>query len=184
MDILQQPIKGERPKAAWGAAVVDAINSRRLTGGGGVLVSEDVNGSTISRKKPWPQVRKLAPFPNGDRWAFGIDVGTDADEDLAATIYNIIVRTGQTTATKDELQIKLGSDTFTGTLYLLIDWADYPIDGEDTPFSLTLTAPTLTATQELVPLYGFTNGGWLVDWIHGCHCGQGWMPESWVQETP
>lgn len=178
---LKTPVRGERLSANWGSELVRTINADAPAGGRGVFSSQDPSGTTTSVKKPWPEVRKLPPFPIGPRWAFGLNVWIDG-EDLKVTIHNIIIRTGQTSATKDQLATTLTSATFTGIVYLLVDWANYPEALPVTPFSLVLAAPTLTATQELIPLYEFENGRWKIDWIHGAHSGQGWMPENWVQE--
>lgn len=187
MDNLQPPIKGERPRVEWGAAVVNSIKLGRIGGGGGgIVISEDTAGTAIRTKKKWPTVRSLLPFPQGSRWAFGIRVWMDdgaEDPVLMVTIYNLIMRTGQNCAVKEDLTISLSSTTFTGTVQLLIDWANYPATESVSPFSLVLSEPTLTATQELVPLYRFKNGAWTIDYIHGLYTGQGWMPTNWVGDV-
>lgn len=82
MDKLQPPIKGDRPKADWGRAVVDAINNGRVTGGGGVVVSEDTTGTVIHAKKRWPAVRnETEPMP------FDVDV----DVDVATSLMSVSI---------------------------------------------------------------------------------------------
>lgn len=58
---LQPPQKGERPRAEWGRAVVDSINAGRVSGGRGVLVSQDPTGTVFKLKRTWPQVRDEEP---------------------------------------------------------------------------------------------------------------------------
>lgn len=58
MQNLQPPIKGDRPRVEWGAGVVEAIKVGRVTGGGGIIVAEDMAGTSIRAKKNWPEVRK------------------------------------------------------------------------------------------------------------------------------
>jgi len=185
-DTLKAPVKGERPSASWGGAVVEGLKVNTPTGGRGMVVSQDPSGTAISANRPWPEVRKLLPFPNGDRWAFGIRMYLEDGDGgaLMVKIFNLIVRMGQTFVTTSELSIELTNTAFTGKLYLLFDWSKYPESSLQTPWSLVLAAPTLTATQELIPLYEFAGGIWTIDWIHGAHTGQGWMPEHWVGEAP
>lgn len=61
---LQPPQKGDRPRAEWGRAVVDSINAGRISGGRGVLVSQDQTGTVVQLKRQWPQVRDEEPPPD------------------------------------------------------------------------------------------------------------------------
>lgn len=80
---LQPPQKGERPKAEWGRAVVDSINASRISGGRGVLVSQDQTGTVVQLKRTWPQVRDEEPPPD----LFQVRVVPDGEDTVAVSVW-------------------------------------------------------------------------------------------------
>ena len=155
---LQPPQKGERPRAEWGRAVVDSINAGRVTGGRGVLVSQDPTGTVLKFRRPWPAVREEArPMP--------FDVRVDFYEDawllqawLPAEQTMLVSRTG-TTAVNDAyaemvddgwVTLQSSASAPTGITLVSVEIGAAPTDGSvEYSWSFVIGAPEETGIDWL-----------------------------------
>jgi len=194
---LQEPIKGDRPRADWGAGVVQAIHRLQPSGGAGTLVEESPSGTSVQAMPQWSAIREsLTQFPWGNRWAFGVEIAPDgvAHGNMIVSIYNPVLAIGQVMGTAATLALSFdpfpaGNLFGNHNVYLVVDWAEMPelsltnlTNNIGDMLSLSL-APTLSDTQQAILLYALTQGSRLaVDYIHGMAWPQVWRPYAYAPD--